>query len=512
VHDAELEVELKLALPSDQSERLKRHPCLRPISPHRAVLAELDAIYFDTPELALQAQGVAVRLRQAGEHWVQTVKTRGTASGGLHSRMEWEGPSDGQRLDFAPITDVRLRALLESPDIRDRLAPAFRTRFRRWARLLVLPDGSRIELALDQGEIVAGEATEPISEVELELKCGSPRALFELALAFLPAIDLRPEQRSKAERGYALRAGSSPRPFRARVAPLDPELVPAQACAVFITAGLEQLERNLPGACVGTEPEFLHQARVALRRLRASLGVFRRHIATELDPELPQSLRWLMAEIGPARDWDVFVDETLPTVRTRFPEHAGLDWVEAAAKAARDAARARARRALESGRTSRTLLQLGALACALAAPLQESPTSVDEGLADFARRALRKRARGAAMGREQLAGLDAPARHAWRIALKKLRYTSDFLAPLLQRPGRAQRWIAALSSLQAILGSLNDAATTHGLLGTLDPQDGAPREACVLIRGFVEGACDARQAELEQARKHLARAPTPWNS
>ena len=195
---AVVELELKLALPPQQAERLRRHPALRPISPHRAVVAELDAIYFDTPELALQAQGVAVRLREAGGRWVQTVKGRSDASGALHRRLEWETPSEGAGLDFSGIDDPALRRQLTAPALAERLQPVFRTRFRRWARLLVLGDGTRIELALDQGRIEAGASEAPICELELELKSGRPEALFELALALQQDLDLRPEPRSKA--------------------------------------------------------------------------------------------------------------------------------------------------------------------------------------------------------------------------------------------------------------------------------------------------------------------------
>ena len=89
-----------------------------------------------------------------------------------------------------------------APALAERLQPVFRTRFRRWARLLVLGDGTRIELALDQGRIEAGASEAPICELELELKSGRPEALFELALALQQDLDLRPEPRSKAERGY----------------------------------------------------------------------------------------------------------------------------------------------------------------------------------------------------------------------------------------------------------------------------------------------------------------------
>ena len=512
-HTAVLEVELKLALPASQAERLKRHPALRAISPHRAVVAELDAIYFDTPDLALQAQGIAVRLRQAGGRWVQTVKARGDSSGGLHSRLEWEGPSDGTHLDFSVIADAEVRQKLQAIAAAGRLAPIFRTRFQRWARLLVLPDGSHIELALDQGNILVGELSCPISEIELELKAGHPRALFDLALALLPDLTLHPEQRSKAERGYALHSGESVRPYRVPPPRLDTDMDSGSACAGFLAAALEQMQRNLAGACRGEDPEFLHQARVALRRLRATLGVFRREIPTLDRQRLGAELRWLMGEVGPARDWDVLISSTLPELRLAFAGQSGMDWLAGAAAQMRDAAQQRSCDALTASRSTGLLLELGALACTLRSDAALQPeVEYEESLVQFARRALRRRARAATMDRARLAGLDDEGRHGWRIALKKLRYSGDFLAPLLVRPARVKRWVTALSSLQDILGGLNDAATTHALLAQLDPHDDAQREAIALLRGYVVGASQARLSTLETARRRLQEAPTPWKS
>ncbi len=516
-----VELELKLALPSRQADRLRRHAALRPISPHRAVVAELDAIYFDTPDLALQAQGIAVRLREAGGHWVQTVKAGGEASGALHRRLEWESPSEGAGLDFSGIDDLALRRRLTAPALAPLLQPVFRTRFRRWARLLVLPDGTRIELALDQGRIEAGGREAPICEVEFELKEGRAEALFELALALQQDLDLQAEPRSKAERGYRLHAGSLEQPARARPPRLQPGQPAALAAAAFLGAGSEQLQRNLGYACLAQDSEFLHQARVALRRLRATFSVFRPLLPGEVAALLGSELRWLMAETGPARDWDVFCTETLPRIRESFPGHPGLAELASLAEAQRTPARLRARSALLSVRSTRLQLELGRLACVLAAgtdgltaPAPSSPPGpttpqVPDKLKDFARRRLRRGVRRTALSREQLAGLDDDARHQWRIALKKLRYAAEFLAPVLGRPRASTTWISALSSLQDILGTLNDAATTEALLAGL-AVEGAGGSAIALVRGWLAGASRTQLDQLEAARRKLAKSPLPW--
>ena len=123
----------------------------------------------------------------------------------------------------------------------------------------MLPDGTRIELALDQGRIEAGGREAAFCEVELELKEGRPEALFELALAVQQDLDLRPEPRSKAERGYRLHAGTVELPVRARPPRLAAGDSPTAAAAAFLAAGSEQLQRNVDAACLGEDSEFLHK-------------------------------------------------------------------------------------------------------------------------------------------------------------------------------------------------------------------------------------------------------------
>src|SRR5690606_41184005 len=64
--------------------------------------------------------------------------------------------------------------------------------------------GAQIEVALDVGEIRAGGRSQPICEIELELKAGQPDALFALALVWAGRLDCLPFDVSKAERGVRL--------------------------------------------------------------------------------------------------------------------------------------------------------------------------------------------------------------------------------------------------------------------------------------------------------------------
>ena len=206
-----MEREIKLALPASQVQAATQWFVARAGKDGHAI--KLVNIYFDTPRLALASSKSALRLRQTPDGWLQTFKTVGTAAKGLHSRHEWEMPVAGAKLEIDALLDA-----CDEPAAADALKQAapelidlFRTNFTRTLWLLDT-DGAQIEAAIDQGDVLAdvdGEARRaPISEIELELKSGDEAALHTLAAELSKRIaGLAPDDVSKAQRGYRLRAG-----------------------------------------------------------------------------------------------------------------------------------------------------------------------------------------------------------------------------------------------------------------------------------------------------------------
>jgi triphosphatase len=206
-----MEREIKLALPAGKVRAATQWFVARTGAEGRPV--RLVNIYFDTPPLTLATSKSALRLRQTPDGWLQTFKTVGEAQDGLHSRHEWEMPVAGAKLEI----DTLLSAC-DEPTAADALrdaAPAlielFRTNFTRtlWH---VQVNGAEIEAAIDLGDVLADVDGEnrraPISEVELELKSGDEAALHALAAELGKQITgLAPDNISKAQRGYQLRAG-----------------------------------------------------------------------------------------------------------------------------------------------------------------------------------------------------------------------------------------------------------------------------------------------------------------
>ncbi len=493
------ETELKLELHPQDLPRLLAHPLLAAQAPRRARLRNT---YFDTSELVLRAERLAVRERRVGRRTLLTVKTAGRSAGGLSRRGEWEAPCRPGAFDFAALVTDDEALARRLGRIAWQLVPVFRTDFTRrtWR---IGHGGARVELALDQGFIATGrtpaERREPILELELELLDGGPaEALLDLAhtLALGPqgqaaqGLRLLPANRSKAERGYALFLGERMQPVRAAAPALAPGMHPVQAFRAAALSCLAHLQANEAGVRGGgassatapaIDPEFVHQARVALRRLRTSLRLF--------GPSLPRGFvrhwagEWkaLANQLGEARDWDVFATEWLPgLLAERVPEpalagqaRALSDWVAAQRRAA-------GRRAAEAVSSPAHALRLLAFTHALLRlpPADPPPGAAwpaagdaDAGLARWARQTLRVgHARLRRQAREARR-LGPEGRHALRIALKKLRYAQEFLGSLLPAPDRFARSTATLAQAQTLLGGLNDLSTAQGLLAQAPPAD-----------------------------------------
>lgn len=490
-----MEIEIKLALEARSANRFKRHPALAGLKP---ASARLHSLYFDTPTFDLLRAGIALRLRRVGFHWVQTVKARADGGGVLAQRPEWEVRLTGNRPDLDVLPAEARRLIPASVGVG--LAPAFETEFRRttWQ---VEQGGSLIEVALDRGEIRAGGQAWPISELELELKSGELDALFALADRLLADLPFRLEPRSKAQRGYQLAGALSLAPVKAAMPELRADAPASVAYTAIVRACMAQFEANLPGFLQAEEPdpEYVHQMRVAMRRLRAVTGLLR--FLQRETPAWVGELGWLMGELSTARDWDVLVTETLPRVRQRLEQAAVLDALGQAAQRLRRQADGRARAALASPRLVRLWL-------AIERDLATDTTTPITTL-DWAKTALDRRYRQIRRLGSRLDEMDPAERHTLRIAGKKLRYAAEFFACL--HPKAARRFIASLAGLQDVLGVLNDVAVTAHLLQEAKQSGGhAVWEGAGLVAGFLAREQDLRLAELGRHWREFLQTRPYW--
>ncbi|MBZ5877141.1 MULTISPECIES: CYTH domain-containing protein [Chromohalobacter] len=243
------EIELKLALGDSGPDALRRHPRLAGHTAHRAWLANT---YYDTPSRALERARIALRIRRTPDGHLQTLKTAGSGQGGLHARGEWEWPIAGDALDLDGIRQ-HAPGVLSDADLAA-LVPRFTTDFTRERWDIVEADAT-IEVALDIGTIHAGDRHVPIRELELELKTGSPEALWQLAASLADEVALRPANASKAQRGAALQDGWTLPGDAAELRNATPRHHAEQAIAALDALG------------DSGEAEFLNHARHAFRSL-----------------------------------------------------------------------------------------------------------------------------------------------------------------------------------------------------------------------------------------------------
>jgi triphosphatase len=243
--------------------------------------------------------------------------------------------------------------------------------------------------------------------------------------------------------------------------------VVAAARAVML-ANLAHLQANEQGVLEGENPDFIHQMRVALRRLRSAVAVFRPALPAGAADFLARELTWLARVLGRARDWDVLVTATLPALAGTGRHAAAARALQRRYAEQRREARRKARSALESPRY-RVLVR--ALARGLSGGDVRGPRrgpareKASVPACEFSARVLDKRyARVARHGRG-LHKLTARQLHRLRIALKKFRYAADFFAGVY-RGGRTRKMLDRLAQLQEVLGEINDVAGMMRIVGS----------------------------------------------
>jgi inorganic triphosphatase YgiF len=511
---AALEIELKLAISSEDAAKLGRLPPVKSATTGRAVTRHMHSVYYDTPDLALKAQGMALRLRREGARWVQTLKGAGRVEGGLHQREEHEIQVPAALLDYPALAAWGMSELLADPAQRTRLQPVFTCDFKRTIRHLALSDGTQLELCTDLGTIAAGEAIEPISEIELELKAGTPARLIDFALLLLEPIALRLEPRSKAERGYALAEKRVAAPVKASAPALDASMSVADAFRAVVFGCVAHLQANEAGVMAGADIEYLHQARVALRRLRSAFSVFNRAFPRAAFEDLLGELRWLGGNLGPARDWDVFVFTMLPRVAGAFADDAAMHALSERASELRAGANRQAVEALAAKRYTALLLRLNGMfyRAPWAGVNDETAAALRaEPLAQFTAEVLSRRHRKAVKRGRKHSELDPSGLHRLRIEIKKLRYAAEFFSPLYERKA-VRSYTAALAALQELLGTLNDAATVERLCEALREGhvEATYREAVGAVRGWAAATAHDHLEQLPQAWKRFREVEPFW--
>ncbi|HEX8193841.1 MAG TPA: CHAD domain-containing protein [Allosphingosinicella sp.] len=460
-----------------------------------------ETIYFDTKSGSVRRRGFSLRIRRSGKKWVQTVKHRTDSPAGLFSRDEWEVEVRGPELDFDAVDKTPLGRFL-TPSLRKKLRPFVRTSFERTTWRLSR-GASRIDVTLDEGEVAAGGSEMPIVELELELGRGDRDALFELAEQVGRVVPLRLGVLSKAERGFGIADGRFDKAAKAEPVRLTGDMKVCDAFAAAAHSCLRHFRLNEPLVLARRDAPALHQARVAVRRLRSALSLFRPVISDWEYERMREDLRWLAGALGEARNLDVLLAR-LPSRKVRRGSAAKIE-------RAREAAYDKVLEVLDSARSRRLMLDLIRWFETGGWRARRRATKPLEG---FAAEQLARRWTRVLKRSSDLAGEDAETLHRLRLDIKKLRYSAEFLSGVwADRAGqaKAKAFIDALADLQDRLGELNDAETARDLVGGL----GLGARAQVALTGGTDGDASTSEATLAaaiDARRRLVEAAGYWTA
>ena len=421
----------------------------------------LTTVYWDTADLRLIRWGCTLRHR-AGEGW--TVKLPKVESSALLVRDEHNFPGPPAAPPEQAVDLVR--AYVRTAE----LAPVARMRTVRRAVSVLSADGRLLaeidddEVSVHRGRRVTGR----FRELEVEMAADGSDELLDAIVERLRA-------------GGAGAADPTPKLVRAlgAVATEPPEVTPELLDGATTTAGavvrraiassVARLLRHDPGVRLGGEPEDVHQARVATRRMRSDLRTFAPLIEAEWAASLSEELRWLAAELGTVRDAEVLAERIhatagrLPAADVEAGRHVA-DRIEASIGDARGGLLT----ALHDPRYVALLDRLveAAHAPALTAEAEGPARKVLPALVAVPWSKLWRD------GRRLDAHSPDGELHALRIRAKRVRYAAEAVVPVMGP--KASRFAAAVTRLQTVLGEHQDLVIAADWLHANGPQTGQP--------------------------------------
>jgi CHAD domain-containing protein len=294
-------------------------------------------------------------------------------------------------------------------------------------------------------------------------------------------------------------------PVSARPPLIDAEVPAGEALRVILFEALAQVNANVPVVTEARDSEGLHQLRVGLRRLRTALTLTDSPELAALDIRA----KAIIAQVGPARDLDVFVTDLFGPAVKDLGSRRGFDILAARAELRREKAWQSAIETVSRPDFRAFDEDVAAAARAITWPDGTTVAALAPQLLDSALRRAKKRGR-------HFQDLDPPSRHRLRIALKKLRYAAEFLAPLYPKK-TVKHWLAPLKELQDLLGHLNDVAEVRGVVGHLlleEAQSAGVQADLSYAAGLLQGFHQARSETIARIAhkqwKAFRQTPAFW--
>lgn len=296
-----------------------------------------------------------------------------------------------------------------------------------------------------------------------------------------------------------------------RAAPvrLFPEDSIETAAGRIFLAALNHFAANAAIFAKAETIESVHQMRVALRRLRAAISLFRPALAGESLASVAKRAKTLAAALGDARDGDVFLEILAAGPDATTTDAPDLSALRAAAQQRRDAGYAYARQTLQDATTVSFIDDLRRIVTTQ--DWRAAPGACEAGSARaFAKTALARLHKRVLRKSRHLAAQTAEERHATRIALKKARYGAEFFESLFAHHHGARNYTQTLAALQDGLGGFNDLAAANRQIDHLHASDGALAFSAGFVRGWFAHAAVASVDHAQKSEKRLNTLKPFW--
>ena len=499
-----VEIELKLRLPSAEVEKditakiRESGYSLKELEP----LINID-IYLDTFDWLLLKKKLSLRYRSANGKAVYTVKGLREIEDGIARRLETE---------IKVSAPVAIPADCPVPEIRDIIDPLIyprrllehiliRTQRRRYR--VASPEGAVFELCFDTAGFSLRGMHKPrrvsrLQEMEAEMIKGDVQALETFAALLQREFNYPPSQASKLETAMEkLRVAvpSKKPPEKLRVLLADRM---DSALRKIIAGQFHWFCENLPGVKLDIDTEFVHQARVATRRMRSALLLFREAMPPALCKYLRNELQWLGEMFGAVRDLDVFL-LNLPQFKMsidRFPKKKKIifaEWIEMH----RRVPLKNLIQTIESTRYANMERRLRAF---IESPVPGHPRAplALQTVAEAAPVIIRKNLDAViAQGRNVIINPQLKEFHRLRINMKRLRYACEFVAPAYE--GTLDLFIEQTVEIQDCLGEIQDTVFTRDFIDYLFKNWSSKLVEPEII--FILGEIYQLQTSIERQRK-----------
>jgi CHAD domain-containing protein len=464
------ELSLKFSIDPTDHARLLRHPLLKGAVARPS--EQIFNIHYDTRTLQLHHRAVELTLKRHGGSWLQTVKHARTVATSELATDVWS-VQYFNHFDFSGIDDDKLRNWLSQSKVANRISPIFESDLRHSGWRVVLTSGAIVDAKVYRGSLVSSGRRQIVNDLELVLIDGGRADLYEVATQLASRVVLRRQLQTISERGGNLFRNTPASPTKAESLDLTASAMPLHAFQQIALSCLRQIHANQSGAITSKDPEYIHQMRVAVRRFKAALLVFKPMIPPTATEQMAVPLRDLMQVLGRARDLDVVIGEIVSPVIAQFPDDPSLVALSVSLDERRFRALGEISDRLGKIGYGQSQLQVEALLHSASFDTSQSRTggaihsvsheNAPTDLKGFAKRRLRNLFNKMKDSVRQVQIENPTSLHELRICIKRLRYALEFFRQMMPKKASSNT-LQLLVNAQEKLGKLNDIAVAGEVL------------------------------------------------